>query len=181
MSWLRRHRVSLLVLLGMAAIWQILSMTFTAEAVPGEPMVPGWQIVFGRTLLSLADYWQGGLGVIEGAAESVSSLLKLWSGGRSDQVGRRKGFVLFGYALAVLTRPQGRGLEPGLQRDPAVHVPRACERRGGERDGRAEREEEERERLRHSEGSSGGGAAPPGPRDLMSEVPGGAPKPGVGR
>ncbi|HEX5080022.1 MAG TPA: ABC transporter permease subunit, partial [Geminicoccaceae bacterium] len=28
-----------------------------------EPMVPGWQIVFGRTLLSLADYWQGGLGV----------------------------------------------------------------------------------------------------------------------
>jgi sulfonate transport system permease protein len=63
MSWLRRHRVSLLVLLGMAAIWQVLSMTFTAEAVPGEPMVPGWQIVFSRTLLSLADYWPGGLGV----------------------------------------------------------------------------------------------------------------------
>ena len=61
--WLRRHRVSLLVLLAMAAIWQILSMVFTAEAVPGEPMVPGWQIVFSRTLLSLADYWQGGLGV----------------------------------------------------------------------------------------------------------------------
>jgi sulfonate transport system permease protein len=63
MSWLRRHRVSLLVLLSMAAIWQILSITFTAEAVPGEPMVPGWQIVFSRTLLSLADYWQGGFGV----------------------------------------------------------------------------------------------------------------------
>jgi sulfonate transport system permease protein len=63
MSWLRRHRVSLLVLLAMAAIWQILSITFTAEAVPGEPMVPGWQIVFSRTLLSLADYWQGGFGV----------------------------------------------------------------------------------------------------------------------
>lgn len=63
MSWLRRNRVSLLVLLAMAAIWQILSMIFTAEAVPGEPMVPGWQIVFSRTLLSLADYWQGGLGV----------------------------------------------------------------------------------------------------------------------
>ena len=62
-AWLRRRRVSILVLLAMAAIWQILSMVFTAEAVPGEPMVPGWQIVFGRTLLSLADYWQGGLGV----------------------------------------------------------------------------------------------------------------------
>jgi sulfonate transport system permease protein len=63
MSWLRRQRVSLLVLLAMAGIWQILSMVFTAEAVPGEPMVPGWQIVFSRTLLSLADYWQGGFGV----------------------------------------------------------------------------------------------------------------------
>lgn len=45
------------------------------------------------------------LGVIEGAADSVASLLKLWSGGRSDQAGRRKGFVLFGYSLAAITRP----------------------------------------------------------------------------
>jgi len=40
-----------------------LSMVYTAEAVPGEPMIPGWQVVFTRTLISLADYWQGGLGV----------------------------------------------------------------------------------------------------------------------
>jgi MFS family permease len=45
------------------------------------------------------------LGVIEGAADSVSSFLKLWSGGRSDQAGRRKGFVVFGYSLAAITRP----------------------------------------------------------------------------
>lgn len=45
------------------------------------------------------------LGVIEGAADSAASLLKLWSGGRSDQAGRRKGFVLFGYSLASITRP----------------------------------------------------------------------------
>ena len=45
------------------------------------------------------------LGVIEGAADSVASLLKLWSGGRSDQAGRRKGFVVFGYSLAAVTRP----------------------------------------------------------------------------
>src|SRR5579871_6926188 len=45
------------------------------------------------------------LGVIEGAADSVASLLKLWSGGRSDQAGRRKGFLLFGYSLGALTRP----------------------------------------------------------------------------
>lgn len=45
------------------------------------------------------------LGVIEGAADSVASILKLWAGGRSDQLGRRKGFVIFGYALAALSRP----------------------------------------------------------------------------
>ena len=60
---LRRHRTSLLVLAGMAGFWQILSMIFRAEALPGEPMVPGWQVLFTKTFLSLSDYWQGGLGV----------------------------------------------------------------------------------------------------------------------
>src|SRR5581483_4657762 len=45
------------------------------------------------------------LGVIEGVADSVASFLKLWSGGRSDQAGRRKGFVVFGYSLPALGRP----------------------------------------------------------------------------
>src|SRR6516165_8757974 len=45
------------------------------------------------------------LGVIEGAADSVASLLKLWSGGKSDQAGRRKGFVVVGYSLAAVARP----------------------------------------------------------------------------
>ncbi|HTU22758.1 MAG TPA: MFS transporter [Gemmataceae bacterium] len=45
------------------------------------------------------------LGLIEGVADSVASLLKLWSGGWSDRVGRRKGFVLFGYSLATVLRP----------------------------------------------------------------------------
>jgi MFS family permease len=45
------------------------------------------------------------LGAIEGVADSTASFLKLWSGGQSDRAGRRKGFVVFGYSLAVLTRP----------------------------------------------------------------------------
>lgn len=45
------------------------------------------------------------IGVIEGAAESVSSLLKLFSGYFSDKRGRRKGLVVFGYGLANLVRP----------------------------------------------------------------------------
>jgi ABC-type nitrate/sulfonate/bicarbonate transport system permease component len=60
---LHRHSISLAVLFAMAVAWQALSMIYRAEALPGEPMVPGWQIVFTRTLVSLSDYWRGGLGV----------------------------------------------------------------------------------------------------------------------
>jgi len=45
------------------------------------------------------------LGLIEGAADTASSLLKLASGGWSDRAGSRKGFVVFGYALASAVRP----------------------------------------------------------------------------
>jgi MFS family permease len=45
------------------------------------------------------------VGLIEGAAESISSLLKLFAGYYSDRRGKRKVFVVFGYALANLVRP----------------------------------------------------------------------------
>ena len=45
------------------------------------------------------------LGLIDGVGESVASLLKLWSGGWSDRAGTRKGFISFGYGVAVLARP----------------------------------------------------------------------------
>jgi MFS family permease len=45
------------------------------------------------------------VGLIEGGAESVSGLLKLFSGYFSDRRGRRKGLVVFGYGLAGVTRP----------------------------------------------------------------------------
>ena len=45
------------------------------------------------------------LGAIEGLADSTASLLKLFAGGWSDRAGRRRGFVLVGYGLAVFTRP----------------------------------------------------------------------------
>lgn len=45
------------------------------------------------------------LGVIEGIAESAASLLKLWSGAWSDRAGHRRGFVIFGYAIAAFARP----------------------------------------------------------------------------
>jgi MFS family permease len=45
------------------------------------------------------------LGAIEGAADSIASLLKLWFGSLSDRAGRRKGYVLFGYSLTTFARP----------------------------------------------------------------------------
>jgi len=45
------------------------------------------------------------LGLMEGVADSVSSLLRLFSGALSDRAGSRKAFVIFGYALAALARP----------------------------------------------------------------------------
>jgi sulfonate transport system permease protein len=58
------HRLtSFGVLVVLAALWQLASILMPYESVPGEPMIPGWQILATRTFLSLADYWQGGLGV----------------------------------------------------------------------------------------------------------------------
>lgn len=45
------------------------------------------------------------IGLIEGGAESLSGLLKLFSGYFSDRRGRRKGMVVFGYGLASVVRP----------------------------------------------------------------------------
>src|SRR5262245_2969153 len=45
------------------------------------------------------------LGVIEGLADAVASFVKLWSGGRSDRAGRRKGFIVLGYCLPAVARP----------------------------------------------------------------------------
>jgi len=45
------------------------------------------------------------IGLIEGTAESVSSLLKLFAGYYSDRLGKRKAIVVAGYSLANVVRP----------------------------------------------------------------------------
>lgn len=55
-------------------------------------------------LLSLgASAWV--VGLVEGAAETTASLLKVFSGYWSDKIKRRKPFVLAGYSLSSLTKP----------------------------------------------------------------------------
>src|SRR5450631_1375076 len=45
------------------------------------------------------------IGLIEGFAESVASILNLFSGYLSDKFDTRKWPVFFGYSLAAITRP----------------------------------------------------------------------------
>ena len=45
------------------------------------------------------------IGLIEGFAESIASILKLFSGYLSDKFGNRKLPVFFGYSLAAVMRP----------------------------------------------------------------------------
>jgi len=62
------------------------------------PLIP----VFIKTVLGFGAEI---IGVIEGVAESINSLLKLFSGWISDKAKKRKIFVLAGYSLSNLVRP----------------------------------------------------------------------------
>ena len=45
------------------------------------------------------------LGIVDGIAESLSNFFKIYSGNSSDRLQNRKSFVVWGYAIAVLSRP----------------------------------------------------------------------------
>ncbi len=45
------------------------------------------------------------VGLIEGVAESTSSILKVISGWLSDRSGKRKPFVIYGYSLSAISKP----------------------------------------------------------------------------
>ena len=45
------------------------------------------------------------LGLIEGVAESVNDMFRVFSGVLTDRFGKRKPFVLFGYALSTIAKP----------------------------------------------------------------------------
>ncbi len=62
------------------------------------PLIP----LFMVTVLGTGVY---AVGIVEGAAETTASFLKVVSGYWSDKIGRRKPFVLFGYSISAITKP----------------------------------------------------------------------------
>jgi len=88
---------------------RLLGITSLLNDTASEMLAPVMP-AFLTTVLHAAK-WQ--IGLIDGVGETVASLTKLWSGARSDDLGRRKGFVLAGYVIAVLTRPlMGLAMSP---------------------------------------------------------------------
>jgi MFS family permease len=69
--------------------------------VSSEMIYPLLPVFLTTTLGSGAAF----LGLIEGAAESLAALLKLYSGIRSDRVANRTRLVLWGYSLSSISRP----------------------------------------------------------------------------
>jgi len=66
------------------------------------------QMVFPLIPLYLTNVLGAGafaVGIVEGAAETTASLLKVVSGYWSDKIRRRKPFILFGYSLSAITKP----------------------------------------------------------------------------
>jgi MFS family permease len=68
----------------------------------------GTEMIFPLLPVFLTETLRAGpayLGLVEGAADTVSSLMKLASGALADAMPRRKPLVLIGYALASAARP----------------------------------------------------------------------------
>jgi MFS family permease len=68
----------------------------------------GTEMIFPLLPVFLTEVLKAGpayIGLVEGAADTVSSLLKLASGVVADRVPRRKPLVLFGYGLSSAVRP----------------------------------------------------------------------------
>src|SRR5215510_7314633 len=76
------------------------------------------------------------LGVLEGAAEAVNSILKIVSGRIADRSPRKRPLVLFGYSLSSIARPfiaDDEHLRPGRRPRARSHRQR-CARRAAGRD-----------------------------------------------
>ena len=82
------------------SIWAlgIVSLLMDASSEMIHALLPVFLVtVLGASTLAL--------GLIEGAAEAISQIVKIFSGTISDYIGRRKPLVVLGYGIAALSKP----------------------------------------------------------------------------
>ena len=79
-------------LLGMVSLFTDLSSQMVFPLIP----------LFMVSVLGAGAY---AVGIVEGAAETTASLLKVVSGYWSDKIKKRKPFILFGYSISTITKP----------------------------------------------------------------------------
>lgn len=85
---------------GLSRNVRLLGLASLLNDIAGElvfPVIPAFIKSLGAGPLTL--------GAVEGVADTTASIVKLWSGGVSDRAGKRKVFIVTGYALAALARP----------------------------------------------------------------------------
>jgi len=83
-----------------AVVWATAWVSFFADV--STELIYGVLPAYYLGTLALSIVW---LGFIEGFAESVVSITKLFSGHLSDRSGRRKIWMLWGYGLSALSKP----------------------------------------------------------------------------
>jgi MFS family permease len=96
-----RERAGRVGRVGLPAAVVLLGFTSLFTDVGTEMIFPLLPVFLTETLKAAPAF----VGIVEGAADTVSSLLKLVSGVIADRVPRRKPLVLFGYGLASAVRP----------------------------------------------------------------------------
>jgi MFS family permease len=79
----------------------ILGLTSLFNDFSNEMILAVFPAFFASVLKSGA----ASLGLVEGIADGMSNLLKIYSGGFSDKLQNRKVFIVLGYTVAVIIRP----------------------------------------------------------------------------
>ena len=83
-----------------AGVWRLGWISFFTDLASEMiyPLLPGF-------IMRLRGGTPFIVGLIEGIAEAVSSIFKVWSGRASDRMGARKPLMAFGYTVSSLARP----------------------------------------------------------------------------
>ncbi|HZZ74224.1 MAG TPA: MFS transporter [Pirellulales bacterium] len=80
---------------------KLLGMTSLLNDIATEMAFPVIPLLL--AILAPGEKWI--VGLVEGVADTVAAMLKLFSGNWSDRLDNRRGFVLVGYGLAAVARP----------------------------------------------------------------------------